>query len=107
MTGKKHSGKTPDKTPNPELIDDENPEWTAEDMKRARPAPEVLPELIGEKAAQELLRRSRGRPPKEGKKVSTTVRLDPDVLEAFQQEGKGWQTRINEVLREHMPKRQK
>ena len=91
----------------PSRPDDENPEWTAEDFKKARPAAEVLPELIGEKAAQELLRRSRGRPPKEGKKVSTTVRLDPDVLEAFQQEGKGWQSRINQVLREHMPKRQK
>jgi len=94
-------------TPNPELIDEENPEITPEELRRARPASEVLPELIGEKAAQELLRRGRGRPQKEGKKVSTTVRLDPDVLEAFQQEGKGWQTRINEVLRAHMPKRQK
>ena len=95
------------KQPDPELIDDENPEWTAEDMKRARPAAEVLPELIGQKAADELMRRSRGRPPKEDKKISTTLRLDPDVLEAFQNEGQGWQTRINEVLREHMPKRGK
>ena len=103
MKEKKHGGKTP----NPELIDDDNPEVTAEELLRARPASEVLPELIGEKAAQELLRRGRGRPQKEDKKVSTTVRLDPDVLEAFQREGKGWQTRINEVLREHMPKHQK
>ena len=92
------------KKPHPERIDRENPEWTAEDMKRARPAADVLPKYIGEKATQELLRRSRGRPPKEAKKVSTTLRLDPDVLEAFQQEGRGWQTRINEVLRENMPK---
>jgi uncharacterized protein (DUF4415 family) len=103
MKEKKHGGKTP----NPELIDEENPEITPEELRRARPAAEVLPELIGDKAAQELLRRGRGRPQKEGKKVSTTVRLDPDVLEAFQQEGKGWQTRINQVLREHMPKREK
>ena len=103
MKEKKHSGKTP----NPELIDDENPEITPEELHRARPASEVLAQLIGEKATQELLRRSRGRPPKDDKKVSTTVRLDPDVLEAFQQEGKGWQTRINDVLREHMPKHQK
>ena len=95
------------KTPNPELIDDDNPEVTAEELRRARPAAEVLPELIGEKAALEMLRRGRGRPPKEDKKISTTVRLDPDVLEAFQQQGKGWQSRINQVLRQHMPKHEK
>ena len=37
--------------PNPELIDRENPEWTAADFKRARPATEVLPKLIGKQAA--------------------------------------------------------
>lgn len=95
------------KKTDPERPDEDNPEWTQEDMAKARPAAEVLPGLIGKKAAEELLRRGRGRPQKDDKKVSTTVRLDPDVLEAFQQEGKGWQTRINEVLREHMPKHQK
>ena len=95
------------KKPNPELLDDDNPEWTREDFARARPASEVLPGLIGQKATDELMRRGRGRPPKDEKKISTTVRLDPDILEAFQQAGKGWQTRINEVLRENMPKHQK
>ena len=72
---------------------------------RARPAAEVLPEFIGEKATQELMRRSRGRPQKADKKVNQTLRLDPDVLEAFRQEGSGWQARINQVLRENMPRR--
>jgi uncharacterized protein (DUF4415 family) len=75
--------------------------------RRARPAPEVPPEIIGPKAAEELLRRQPGRPTKEDRKVNQTLRLDPDVLEAYKQQGKGWQTRINEVLREHMPKREK
>jgi uncharacterized protein (DUF4415 family) len=92
------------KKPNPELIDDDNPEWTREDFAKARPASEVLPQYIGQKATDELLQRGRGRPQKDDKKISTTVRLDLDVLEAFQQEGKGWQTRINEVLRKNMPK---
>jgi uncharacterized protein (DUF4415 family) len=98
------------KKPDPELIDDENPEWMAEDMKCARPAPEVLAELFGEKATQELLRRSRrGRPAKDEqeRKVNQTLRIDPDVLEAYKQEGKGWQTRINQVLRDNMSKHQK
>jgi hypothetical protein len=34
------------KRPDPEMIDDENPEWTDEDFRRARPATEYLsPEL--------------------------------------------------------------
>ncbi|HTT76547.1 MAG TPA: BrnA antitoxin family protein [Candidatus Binataceae bacterium] len=85
--------------------DEENPEWTKEDFARARPAAEVLLKFIGEKATQELMRRSRGRPPKADKKVNQTLRMDADVLEAYRQEGKGWQTRINEVLRQHMPQR--
>jgi uncharacterized protein (DUF4415 family) len=46
-----------------------------------------------------------GRPPKENRKVNQTLRIDPDVLEAYRQEGTGWQTRINVVLRQHMPQR--
>lgn len=83
--------------------DEENPEVTEEMFAKARPAAEVLPQYIGEKATQELLRRSRGRPVKENRKVSQNLRLDPDVLEAYRQTGSGWQTRINQVLREHMP----
>jgi uncharacterized protein (DUF4415 family) len=87
--------------------DEDNPEWTREDFAKARPAADVLPRFIGEKATQELIRRSRGRPPKADRKVNQTLRLDPDVLEAFRQEGAGWQARINEILRENMPRRQK
>jgi uncharacterized protein (DUF4415 family) len=92
------------KKPDAERIDDDNPEVTREELRRARPASEVLPRYINQKATDEILRRGRGRPQKDDKKISTTVRLDPDVLEAFQHEGKGWQTRINDVLRKHMPK---
>jgi len=87
--------------------DDDNPEWTKKDFASARPATEVLPEFIGKNATEELMRRSRGRPQKADKKVNQTLRLDPDVLEAFRQEGSGWQARINEILRENMPRRQR
>ena len=85
--------------------DDENPEWTKEDFARARRAVQVLPEFIGEEPTQELMRRTRGRPPKADKKVNQTLRLDADVVEAYRQEGRGWQARINEILRENMPRR--
>ena len=85
--------------PNPESCDGENPELTAEEMRRARPAREVF--------GAERLQRLLGRPLKDHKKVSTTLRIDPDVLDAFKGEGKGWQSRINDTLREHMPRRGK
>ena len=49
------------KNPNPELLDDENPEWTVENFKKARPASEVLPQIFGAKVAKEMLK-PRGRP---------------------------------------------
>jgi len=87
------------------LPDDDNPEWTKEDFAESRPAAEILPEFIGEKAAQTLTQHRRGRPQKPIKKINQTLRLDADVVEAYRQEGKGWQTRINEVLRQHKPHR--
>lgn len=35
-------------------------------------------------------------------KSSSTIRLDPEVLEWFKSQGKGYQTRINSVLRMYM-----
>jgi uncharacterized protein (DUF4415 family) len=93
--------KKADRTARP---DEDNPEWTAADMKKARPALEMVGEVFGARAGAEV-RRGRGRPLKEDRKVNQTLRIDPDVLEAYRQQGKGWQTRINIVLRQHMPQR--
>ena len=49
------------KRPRPELIDDENPEWTARDIARARQARDMLPELFGAHVAKAMLK-PRGRP---------------------------------------------
>ncbi len=54
--------------PNPELIDDENPEWTEEDFARARPASEVLPEIFPPEIVAEMLK-PKGGPCKSGTKV--------------------------------------
>lgn len=35
------------KKPNPEMVDDQNPEWTVQNFAKARPASEVLPQLFG------------------------------------------------------------
>lgn len=42
----------------------------------------------------------RGRPPLEFKRPMLSMRVDPDVLEKLRASGKGWQTRLNAVLRE-------
>ncbi|WP_428542084.1 BrnA antitoxin family protein [Rhodopila sp.] len=82
--------------------DEENPEWSREQIRNARPALEVFAEVFGP-AAAEMLRRGRGRPAKADTKINQTLRLDADVLDAYRRSGPGWQVRMNQVLREHMP----
>lgn len=81
-------------------IDDETPEWTAEDFARAKPASEVLPTLVGAKVAAEMLRPKRGRPVSANPKEHVNLRLDPDVVAAFRATGRGWQTRLNTALKD-------
>ena len=81
--------------PPPEGYDD-NPEWTEEDVARARPASEVH----GEKFAAMMIR-PRGRPPlaADQRKAKVNLRLSPEVLDALRSTGAGWQTRADEALR--------
>ncbi|MBX4158939.1 BrnA antitoxin family protein, partial [Lactiplantibacillus plantarum] len=37
-------------------------------------------------------------------KVSTTIRFDADILAAFKHAGPGWQTRMNQALRDWLAK---
>ena len=71
--------------------DEENPEWTAEEIRTAKPFAEVHPDLAA------ALKRGRG-PQKAPTKQMVSIRLDVDVLEKFRATGKGWQGRINETL---------
>jgi uncharacterized protein (DUF4415 family) len=45
----------------------------------------------------------RGRPRLDRPKVSTTIRLDAEVLEKFRAAGPGWQSRINAILKAAKP----
>ena len=49
---------------------------------------------------EELSRIGRGRVLGSGTKTSTTLRFDTDILAAFKSTGKGWQTRMNNALRD-------
>ena len=77
-------------------------ELTAADFKRARPASEVLPKLIGKKAAERLLK-SRGRPKSPDAKVSISLRLPPETLALWKASGPGWQTRMAAALTKASP----
>jgi uncharacterized protein (DUF4415 family) len=81
--------------PNPELIDNDNPEWTEADFNHAVPF-SSLPESL-QAALLGLKGHGKQQSPS---KLSATVRLDRDVLEAFRATGRGWQTRMNEALKE-------
>ncbi len=45
----------------------------------------------------------RGRPKSDAPKKLVSLRLDQDVIERFRATGPGWQSRINETLRNHPP----
>ncbi len=79
------------KKPNPELIDDENPEWTEEMFEHAVSL-DALPDSLQAKL--------RGRPKAAVTKERLTIRLSPDVVSTFRATGDGWQTRMDAALRD-------
>lgn len=81
--------------------DAKNPEWTAEEMRAARPLLEVLPNEV-----VEAIRRYRGQrgPQKTPTKEMISLRVDRDVVAAYRATGPGWQARANEALRACAPK---
>ena len=74
--------------------DDDNPEWTDADFARARPFPEMFPELARK------LRAQGGRPRLARPKVHVGFRLAADVVEGIKATGKGYNARVERVLRE-------
>jgi uncharacterized protein (DUF4415 family) len=82
---------------------DDAPQWTEEQFDRAEIA--VGGEVV--RPAQGTLMRPRGRPKKADAKVHLHIRLSPVVLGYFRSTGPGWQTRIDEVLRNWVVRRRK
>lgn len=75
------------------LADPDNPPLDDDFFRRARPAVEVMPEVVAR------FRGQRG-PQKTPTKQLVSLRIDRDVLEHFRSSGRGWQARINAALRE-------
>ena len=64
-------------------------------------APEITEEWIEEADlynGEKLVRRGRG-PQQTPTKQAVSIRLSPEVLDYFRATGKGWQTRLDEVLK--------
>ena len=81
------------------VFDADNPEWTEETWRRARPASDLPLEVL--KAFPKTKVRGPQRTPK---KVPVSLRLSPEVVEHFKSSGAGWQTRIDETLRKAIKK---
>ena len=62
--------------------------------------PDTAPDLSRDDWPEKLAAVRRGRPPSTRPKVSTTIRLSQDVIDHFRAGGHGWQTRIDEALRD-------
>jgi len=75
--------------------DEENPEWTAEDIKNAMRYPNLPPEVMRFIEADKKKRGAQ----RAAKKQAISIRLSPDVLTAMRATGPGWQSRADDVLR--------
>lgn len=75
--------------------DPDAPEATDEQLAQARPFEEAFPAL-----ADAMRRNVGGRPKSANPKVAVSLRLDQEVVAKFKASGPGWQTRMNDALRD-------
>jgi len=86
--------------------DGEVRELMDEDFDRMRPMKDTLPELTAKMVEAQkkgtLLAKPIGRPKSDNHKIVTTVRFDSEIINFFKRDGKGWQTRMNDVLAKYV-----
>jgi uncharacterized protein (DUF4415 family) len=85
--------------------DGEVRELTAADFAEMRPAYEVLPPELVALMREHRRRQGERGPQKAPTKKLVSIRLDQDVLERAKADGPGWQTRINDILRDALLKK--
>ncbi|PCJ85555.1 MAG: hypothetical protein COA54_11130 [Thiotrichaceae bacterium] len=78
--------------------DGEVRELTADDLKKFKPLSEANPALyakikkgVGERGAQ-----------KSPTKIPISIRVSPEVVDYFRAKGKGWQGRIDSILKDYV-----
>lgn len=77
----------------PFLVDEDTAPLSDDEVARLQSGADVFRDL--DVAAPQ----GRGRPTLEKPKKQVTLRLDADLLETLRASGKGWQSRVNEILR--------
>jgi uncharacterized protein (DUF4415 family) len=75
-------------------------ELTQGDLAQFKPSKEALPEDLYDGLVRMNRRAGVRGPQKAPLKQATTIRFDADVLAALKATGKGWQTRVNDAMRE-------
>lgn len=79
------------------VFDDDNPEWTEEDFARALGPEHLAPEVLAN--FPKTLARVRGLQ-KAATKRAVSIRLSAEVVDHFRAAGPGWQTRIDQALKD-------
>jgi uncharacterized protein (DUF4415 family) len=75
------------------VVDPQNPPLTIAQLSRMRKARDAVPHIVA------AYHRMRGRPPAgDLPKISVSLRVDREVVDAFKATGKGWQTRMHDAL---------
>ena len=77
---------------------EELPELTDVALKRG--AWKIAGQPVSEAEGRTAVRKAVGRPRAAVRRPMLSMRADPDVLAALRASGKGWQTRVNALLRE-------
>ena len=77
------------------VADPDTSEMTDEQFAKMRPVSEVHPEIV------EAYKRTRGKQ-KKPTKVPVYIRLDDDIVALLKSSGKGWQTRLNDTIRDSL-----
>ena len=79
---------------------DEAPEITAELLETG--VKMVGDQAVSDSEFKQAVKKTVGRPVSKNPKQLVSIRYDSQVIEYFKATGKGWQTRINEVLMEYI-----
>ena len=75
-----------------EALENMSDQEDASITKAAMQDPDAMP-------VDDLFKRKPGRPFADITKRAVSIRLDPDVIDHFKADGKGWQARMNQALR--------
>lgn len=102
MTNNKFTGEieqvTQDDAKRVILVEDDSPPLSETDFKTLKKV--ELSSIVSPAFAAALQEGRVGRPRASNPKKQVTIRLDEDLLNTLRSSGKGWQTQVNDLLRQ-------